>query len=321
MASRGAPIEFVNTITGAVGLPGYLHIGDIRKSKGGAIVTPQAFDTLGAGDMVTHAYTGKWGNLLDPATERVYPEVRAAQQRGVLLDIGFGSTNFAFDALDKLMAQDVVTDIISSDLQGVNITGPVFSLANVMSIFLNNGYTLKDVVQRVTINPAKAIRLDGKLGSLTPGYPARITVFELQEGSWTFRDCEGDKRQGNTMIAPSFCVMDGEVIEADFEAGLVQENWSLMPSLEELPPKAAGLDREQREFARTLAAACEDADWGDGRELHTRFKRSVADVGIEERKASNAVYDLILESPFCVPVGWLLNGLEREAVLHRLQGQ
>ena len=81
------------------------------------------------------------------------------------------------------MAQDVVTDIISSDLQGVNITGPVFSLANVMSIFLNNGYTLKDVVQRVTINPAKAIRLDGKLGSLTPGYPARITVFELQEGS------------------------------------------------------------------------------------------------------------------------------------------
>ena len=123
------------------------------------------------------------------------------------------------------------------------------------------------------------------------------------------------------MIAPSFCVMDGEVIEADFEAGLAQENWSLMPSLEELPPNAAGLDREQREFARTLAAACEDADWGDGRELHTRFKRSVADVGIEERKASNAVYDLILESPFCVPVGWLLDGLERAAVLHRLQGQ
>ena len=67
---------------------------------------------------------------------------------------------------------------------------------------------------------AKAQRLDDMTGSLTPGYPARITIFGLEEGDYTFRDCMGDKRDGSTMIVPTQCVMDGEFIECDFEAGL-----------------------------------------------------------------------------------------------------
>ena len=316
-----APINFVNTIAEAVGLPGYLHIGDIRRFSRGEIVTPQAIDMCRPGDMITHAYTGMWGNLLDPETGTVYPELKAAQRRGVLLDIGFGSTNFAYGAFDALMAQEIVTDIISSDLQGVNITGPAHSLSNVMSIFLNNGYTLKDVIQRVMSNPAKVVGLDWKIDSLTVGYQARITVFGLQDGDWTFRDCEGVKRQGGTMIASDWCVMDGEVIQSDMEVGLAQENWSLMPVLDELPPNAGALDGEKWKLAKALAGNAEEANWEDGRELHAQFKRSVADTGIDERHAANAVYDLLLESRLCVPGGWLLNGLDRDAVLNRLRLQ
>jgi dihydroorotase len=90
---------------------------------------------LRPGDVVTHAYTGNYGGLLD---ERgvIHPEVRAARERGVLFDVGYGNLNFAFDAYDALMAQGLVTGVISSDLQGVSITGPTRSLANVMSVFL-----------------------------------------------------------------------------------------------------------------------------------------------------------------------------------------
>jgi dihydroorotase len=312
-------VQAAHAVAAAVDLPLYLHVGDIRKPPG-PIITREAIDSLRPGDVFTHVYTGNWGNLLD-AEGVVYPQVKAAQRRGVFLDVGFGGNNFSFDALDKLVAQGIVTDVISSDLQGVNITGPACSLAHVMSIFLNHGFTLPEVVQRVTINPARAQRLQHRIGSLTPGFPARLTVFELQEGDWAFRDTKGGKRVGRTRIVPLFCVADGEVIPCDFEAGLAQENWSYMPWEEDGPaPNAAGLDPEQREFLGGLAAACQKTAWGDPRVLHRAFQEQVRASGVDSRKAADAVYHTLLQSRFCVPVGWLLNSLEREAVLRQLQG-
>jgi len=306
-------------IAEAVGLPCYMHIGDIHPSNG-PHVTREALNLMRPGDMVTHVYSGNYGNILD--TEGVVlPEATAAFRRGVHSDVGFGHYNFSFDALDKLMAQGVVTDVISSDLQSVNITGPTFSLANVMSIFLNHGLGLKEVIERVTINPARIQGLDHKIGSLTPGYPARITVFGLHDGDWTFQDAKGGRRQGQTMIVPSFCVVGGEVIETDMEAGQAQKNWAFLPSLEELPACAENLDDEQREFARALAQDYEKADWNNGWDLQGRFKSRVAASGIDERKATNAVYDLLMESRFCVPVGWLLYDMnEKDATVARLRG-
>ena len=199
------PVAAAQQISEATGVPIYMHVGDIgdfgNQPKHMTIITREVIDMLRPGDIVTHVYTGNWGNLLDDRGT-VYPEVMAAKKRGVLFDVGFGGLNFGFDAYDRLLNQGVVTDVISSDLQGVNITGPAHSLAHVMSLFMNFGMTLKDVVERVTINPAKAQGLDHMIGSLTPGYPARITVFGVEEGSYTFRDCEGGKRTGSQMIVP-----------------------------------------------------------------------------------------------------------------------
>ena len=91
-----------------------------------------------------------------------------------------------------------------------------------------------------------------------------------------------------------------------------------MPALADVAPNAEGLDGEQREFVRALASDYGKSNWGDGRGLHNTFKGRVTALGIDERKASDAVYDLLLESRFCVPVGWLLNGLEKDDTLHRL---
>ncbi len=315
------PVAAAQQISEASGVPIYMHVGDIgdfgNQPKHMTIITREVLDMLRPGDIVTHVYTGNWGNLLDDRG-KVYPEVVAARKRGVLFDVGFGGLNFDFNAYDKLLHQGIVTDVISSDLQGVNITGPAHSLAHVMSLFLNFGLTLKDVVERVTINPAKSQGLDHMIGSLTVGYPARITVFDIEEGEYIFRDCEGGKRTGSLMIRPQFCVMDGEVIESDFEAGVVQENWSFMPAMEDVAPNAGALDGEQREFARALADDYKSANWDYAKDLHSIFKQRVQSVGIDERRASDAVYDLLLESRFCVPVGWMLNGLEKDETLRRL---
>jgi dihydroorotase len=300
-----------------IGLPRYLHVGDIRRPHLERF-TREALDTLRAGDCVTHVYSGNWGNMLDDE-RRVLPELRSAIQRGVYTDVGFGGLNFSFAAFDALMAQGIVTDVISSDLQGVNITGPCHSLAHVMSLFLNNGYALKDVIERATINPARMRGLDDRIGSLTPGFPARVTVFDLVPGSYMFRDTVGATREGGTMIVPRFCVMDGEVIASDEAPGLEQGNWSFMPRWFGEESEPADLDQEQREFAHMLAGLAEAADWEDGVSVQDAYRRAVAAIGIEPRKAANAVYDLLLESRFSVPPGWLMSAMEREQVLVRLQ--
>ena len=305
-------------ISETIELPRYLHVGDIRRPHGTRF-TRDALDTLQSGDCFTHVYTGNWGNMLDD-DGKVYPEVRAALKRGVYSDVGFGGLNFSFEAYDMLMAQDIVTDVISSDLQGVNVTGPGHSLAHVMSLFLNNGYSLYDVIERVSIKPAKIQRLDSRIGSLAVGLPARVTVFDVEAGEYSFRDTKGLTRQGESMIVPRWCLMNGEIIESDEAPGLEQGNWSFMPRMEDSVPLPAGaLDREQIEFAHLLAGSIERSDWDDGVSVQADYKRTLRESGIDARKAANAVYDLLLESRFSTPPGWLLSAMERESALHRLQ--
>ncbi len=218
------------------------------------------------------------------------------------------------------MAQDIVADVISSDLQGVNVTGPCHSLAHVMSLFLNNGYALNDVIQRVTINPAKLRGLDGRIGSLRVGLPARVTVFDVEAGDYTFRDTKGLSRQGGSMIVPQWCLMDGEIIESDDAPGLEQGNWSFMPRLDDAVLLAPGvLDQEQTEFAHLLATGVQGADWDNGLAVQVAYKQTLKEAGIDHRKAANTVYDLLLESRFSTPPGWLMSAMQRESVLHRLQ--
>lgn len=299
-----------------VGLPRYLHIGDIRKPPG-IRFTREAMDTLGAGDCFTHVYSGNWGNILDD-NGKVLSEVTAALKRGVATDVGYGGLNFSFKAFDTLMAQGIVTDVISSDLQGVNVTGPCHSLAHVMSIFLNHGYPLKEIIERVTIRPAKLVGLEHRIGSITPGLPARVTAFEIEIGDHLFRDTKGETRHGESMIVPRWCMMDGEIIESDEAPGLEQGNWSFMPRLDsELSVDV--LNQHQVEFVHLLADAVKHADWDDGSSVQACYKQALVDTGIPRRDAANAVYDLLLESRFSVPPGWLMSAMERDSVLHRLE--
>jgi dihydroorotase len=305
-------------ISDIANLPRYLHIGDIRRPHGERF-TREALDTLRAGDCFTHVYTGNWGGLLDD-DGKVHPEVYAALKRGVAADVGFGGLNFSFEAYDALMAQGVVTDVISSDLQGVNVTGPCHSLAHVMSLFLNNGYTLNDVIERITIKPAKLRGLDDHIGSLRVGLPARVTVFDVEAGVFEFRDTKGLTRQGEAMIVPRWCLLNGEVIESDDAPSLEQANWSFMPRMDDAVLLGPGvLDQEQTAFAHRLAKGVEQSDWDNGLAVQTDYKRTLREVGIDHRKAANAVYDLLLESRFSTPPGWLMSAMERESVLHRLQ--
>ena len=154
---------------------------------------------------------------LDP-DGKVLPAVRAAHDRGVLFDVGFGGFNFSWRVAERAWAQDFIPDIISSDLQQFNVAGPAYSLANVMTCFLKLGMSLKDAIERVTIVPARALRMADIAGTLKPGMPADITVFRVDSGAFTLTDTTNHTRPFDKRIVPLMAFKDGERIECELDA-------------------------------------------------------------------------------------------------------
>lgn len=300
-------------------LPLYVHIGDILQSPV-ETYTPQLLDLLEPGDFVTHCFTPCPGNLLGK-DGKALPEALRARDRGVWFDLGFGSFNFSFDAAEKLMDQGIVPSTISTDLQQVNVTGPVHSLPHVMSAMMALGMSLHDVVRRVTINPAQQLNLSHKVGSLRPGMPADITVVELQAGDFLFRDTCGGTRRGDKLIVPILTIKGGETIRPNRELAEAESNWSLdgAISYHKVPENAKKLDGEQRLFLARLARACRELSAWEGVALHRAFHRTWRESEIQLRRAAEAVFHSFMTSRFTPPVGFFLGSQDRSFVLARLQ--
>jgi dihydroorotase len=127
-------------------------------------------ELLRPGDIVTHCASG----IAAPA-ERA---VRAAADRGVLLDLGHGSGGFAFDVLERQLEAGLRPYTVSTDLHCRSVAGPVFDLPTTMAKLLAVGLPLAEVIAAATEHPARALGLPG--GSLTPGAPGDLAVFEVR---------------------------------------------------------------------------------------------------------------------------------------------
>jgi dihydroorotase len=119
--------------------------------------------------------------------------VRAAVERGVLLDIGHGSGGFAFDVLERQLAEGIRPDTISTDLHARSLHGPVFDLPTTMAKLLAAGLPLAEVVAATTERPARILGLPG--GRLAAGAPADLAVFALREEEFEVTDAHRQVRR------------------------------------------------------------------------------------------------------------------------------
>jgi dihydroorotase len=311
-----------------VGLPLYVHIGDFMESYRAA-TTPTAFNMAEHGDMITHLYHANPGNILDDRG-RVIPEVFAAERRGVLFDIGFGAYNFNFDVAEKAIAQGVLPHIISSDLQQVNVTGPCYSLANVMSIFLHLGLTTEEVIERVTINAARALHLEDRHGAIQPGRAADITILKIEEGEFEFGDTQGNKRVAARRFMPAMVFKDGIRHPIDMDIAQDFNNWSMQVASDHIPEAAQRLDSAQREFLGALARGLTDLHWDAAdfntvnidmklaMEAHRRFHAVRESMNIGLREALLSLMASLFDSPFTYQAGVAIVRQPRTFMLERL---
>jgi predicted amidohydrolase len=139
----------------------------------------------------------------------IFPELKEARDRGVLLDCSHGKNNFSLKVAEVLLAMDLKPDIITTDLSSIG-SPYVQSLLVTMSKFINLGMPLYEVIAAVTCNAAKALGVEGEWGSLKPGRSADITILENVEGAFTFFDgAARNTRKGSYLLEPRMILQKG----------------------------------------------------------------------------------------------------------------
>ncbi|MFS3127940.1 amidohydrolase family protein [Nocardioides sp. Bht2] len=186
------------------GLPLMVHIGETEEP------VPTVLEHLRAGDIVAHCYTGKPNGILEDG--KVFAEVMAARERGVLFDSAHGKSNLSFVVAKQAIEQGFLPDILSSDTSARNWHGPVFDLVTSISKLHALGAPLDECIRRATIVPAELLGLDKEgYGRLEVGGRANVTVL-TETSEVVLPDASG-----NTITAPRFepttVLHDGALVE------------------------------------------------------------------------------------------------------------
>ncbi len=206
-------VEMAKKLANDLKLPLMMHIGQKRERVEKDRLddfSRQAVSLLEKGDILSHYLTWEPGGMI-LKNGTVYPELEAAQKRGVYLDSCHGMNHFSFTIARHALAKGLKPAIISTDMADpVYLVGQ--SLAVAMSKFLTLGLSLDEVIALTTINPARAIKEEHKRGSLKPGMPADITILEICQGDFLFSDGGGgDTLRGNRLLEPRMVFKAGEM--------------------------------------------------------------------------------------------------------------
>jgi dihydroorotase len=188
-----------------------VHIGDVPGRLG------ELIDLLRPGDIVSHIYSGQGNNVVQDG--KIIPEVLEARKRGVIMDVAHGGGSFDYTVAESAIEQGFLPDCISSDIHthSVNTPGRPF-LPWIMSKFWNMGFTLEQVVELATVNPAKIIGKINKLGTLQVGAPADVAIFEILEGPIKFVDTRNNFRTGQRYLKPVQTIRTGRPFGAPYSS-------------------------------------------------------------------------------------------------------
>lgn len=125
--------------------------------------------------------------------------VKKAQEKGVIIDSCNGRVHWSFENLKNGFADGFFPDIISSDLVcGIYTTG--FSLIHAMGVLSAAGMKTEQILKAITYNPANALGIRHKAGTLKTGKPANIAIFYILDDSRILEDMFGGKCKANKMF-------------------------------------------------------------------------------------------------------------------------
>jgi dihydroorotase len=140
--------------------------------------------------------------------------VRKAHERGVIFDVGHANGHFDFNLVRRAMGDGLSPDVISTDLHGrMGPDNPVVDMPTTLTKFLALGLSIDQVIAACSINPARVIGWQDRLGSLEVGREADAAALQLVDESVRLRDCVGGEMTANQRIAARWTIRRGAVFQ------------------------------------------------------------------------------------------------------------
>jgi len=234
-------IEKSAAIAREADIPLYIHFGQLwelppegARGIDADTIIEQVVKLLRPGDILAHPFTRHPGGFVDK-NGKVHEIVRKALDMGLKTDVGHGS-HFSYRLAKIAIGAGIIPDTLGADMHGYNTYVPPppgtpgglhpdaenhpfagqarFSLTQAMTSMLALGIDLKRVVEMVTVNPAKMIKLENELGTLKPGVVADVSVLDDLRGRFRLFDNEKTEVIAERLLQPSFCLREGKRYDA-----------------------------------------------------------------------------------------------------------
>ena len=168
----------------------------------------QQLELLRPGDIVTYCFRSQPHCIVEGG--KVLPCVREARGRGILFDVGHGTSAFCFDVAQAAIKDGFLPDTVSTDLQRFHIDqAPRHDLPSVMSELRAAGMPENEIFAAVTSRPASLLKLDDA-GVLRENAVADLTVLQASHGEH-FVDVNGQTRV-RALWTSTLVVRNGSVI-------------------------------------------------------------------------------------------------------------
>ena len=196
------PLDAALAVAEELGLPVMAHLDHPPPGR------KEVLQRLRPGDILTHCFR-PFPNAPTSASGRIFDEVLAARDRGVIFDVGHGMGSFGFGTARRMIENRFFPDAISSDVHSLCIDGPAYDVLVTMSKFLCLGMPLHDVVRATTQTPAHIVHRDD-LGTLGAGTLGDATILELHEGEFHYADVVGETIVGRQKLVGKGMVINGQ---------------------------------------------------------------------------------------------------------------
>lgn len=168
---------------------------------------------LRPGDIFTHCFGQLTSRefIVDTAKGKVKPFVWEARKKGIIFDVGYGGISFAYSQAIPALKEGFYPNSLSTDMNHTSTNGAMKDLLSVMAKFMGMGMSLHDVIQAVTMNPAREIKRED-LGSLSVGAEADVAILNIREGRFGFYDYTGYKMEGKKKFECEMTIRGGKIV-------------------------------------------------------------------------------------------------------------
>lgn len=176
-------------------------------------------NVLDAGDIVTHCFHGKPGNIL--SDNKTFQAALDARDRGVLFDVGHGVASFDSLIATECIKKGFLPDLIGSDLHVYSICKGAVSLKNVMAKLEACGIPRSLIIKSVTEKARKVLGLGGTVDEYI-GKKADFTLFKIREKKHVLFDSVGNKVECEFEYCPKYVISGNAVIPCFDEIGTME---------------------------------------------------------------------------------------------------